>query len=217
VGDSTVLTSSIATGNQWYLNGTAISGSTGATYTAKTSGSYTVMNNAQLSTGVIVTANAIPTKPTISRDVNNNLVSSSNSGNQWYNDTNTVVVGGTQQLFKPLSAGYYSVKVSQNGCSSIFSDKYYYLVTALPILATSTEIKLYPNPANNYLILSHKLPGVTNLNIDIVDINGKKLLMKKALRSGDQIDISNLQSGVYYMKCTNGSLKQEYVLKFVKL
>jgi hypothetical protein len=216
-GDSTVLTSSIATGNQWYLNGTVISGSTGATYTAKTSGTYTVMNNAKLSAGVIVTANTVPAKPTISRDVNNNLVSSSSTGNQWYTDTNTVVSGGTQQLFKPLSAGYYSVKVTQNGCSSIFSDKYYYLVTAVPILATSSEIKLYPNPVNNYLILSHKLPGVTNLNIDIVDINGKKLIMKKGLRSGDQIDISNLQSGVYYLKCNNGSVKQEYVLKFVKL
>jgi hypothetical protein len=37
-----VLSSSAATGNQWYLNGTSISGATGQTYTALASGAYTV-------------------------------------------------------------------------------------------------------------------------------------------------------------------------------
>lgn len=36
------LTSSAATGNQWYLNGTAISGATGQVYNATTNGTYTV-------------------------------------------------------------------------------------------------------------------------------------------------------------------------------
>ena len=38
-----VLTSSYATGNQWYLNGQPIAGATGQTYTAPTSGTYTVV------------------------------------------------------------------------------------------------------------------------------------------------------------------------------
>lgn len=38
-----VLTSSSATGNQWYLNGVIISGATGQTYTTTQSGSYTVI------------------------------------------------------------------------------------------------------------------------------------------------------------------------------
>lgn len=38
-----VLTSSSATGNQWYLNGTAISGAVNQTYTTTQSGSYTVI------------------------------------------------------------------------------------------------------------------------------------------------------------------------------
>ena len=39
------LTSSVAAGNQWYLNGTAIAGATGQTYVPTTSGSYTVVTN----------------------------------------------------------------------------------------------------------------------------------------------------------------------------
>jgi hypothetical protein len=38
-----VLTSSSATGNQWYLNGNAISGATSQTYTCTSSGNYTVV------------------------------------------------------------------------------------------------------------------------------------------------------------------------------
>lgn len=38
-----VLTSSASAGNQWYLNGTAINGATGHTYTATQSGTYTVV------------------------------------------------------------------------------------------------------------------------------------------------------------------------------
>jgi len=42
-----VLSSNLATGNQWYLNGSAIAGATGQEYTAVASGKYT----AQISTG----------------------------------------------------------------------------------------------------------------------------------------------------------------------
>ncbi|TAG14674.1 MAG: T9SS C-terminal target domain-containing protein, partial [Sphingobacteriia bacterium] len=41
-GDSTILSSSAATGNQWLLNGSNILGATGQTLVAKTTGSYTV-------------------------------------------------------------------------------------------------------------------------------------------------------------------------------
>jgi len=40
---SVLLTSSSATGNQWYLNGTPIGGATGSTYQASASGQYTVV------------------------------------------------------------------------------------------------------------------------------------------------------------------------------
>ena len=56
-----VLTSSATTGNQWFLNGTAIPGATGATYTATANGSYTV----------VVTANGCDSAPSTAVNVIN--------------------------------------------------------------------------------------------------------------------------------------------------
>jgi gliding motility-associated-like protein len=62
------LTSSSATGNQWYKDGLAISGATNQTYSATASGAYTVIVTASgcssaASAGTTVTVNAIPATP----------------------------------------------------------------------------------------------------------------------------------------------------------
>jgi hypothetical protein len=63
-GLGVVLSSTSTSGNQWYNNGVAISGATGATYTATTSGDYTVKTTqtsftAAASNSITVTVNAV--------------------------------------------------------------------------------------------------------------------------------------------------------------
>jgi hypothetical protein len=62
-----VLTSSSATGNQWYLNGVLIPGATGQSYTATANGNYTVVVT---SNGCASSASAASTVSTISVDEN---------------------------------------------------------------------------------------------------------------------------------------------------
>ncbi|MGN7990670.1 beta strand repeat-containing protein, partial [Pedobacter sp. 22226] len=64
-GGSVVLTSSAASGNQWYLGGIAINGATNKTYTANAAGIYTVTTNngsctSAASAGTTVTVNPLP-------------------------------------------------------------------------------------------------------------------------------------------------------------
>jgi Carboxypeptidase regulatory-like domain len=64
-GGSVLLTSSSATGNQWYLNGSPIGGATNQTYSAAVSGGYTVRVTASgcastSSTATVVTVNPRP-------------------------------------------------------------------------------------------------------------------------------------------------------------
>jgi hypothetical protein len=62
-----VLTSSSATGNQWYLNGVLIPGATSQTYTATTNGNYTVVVT---SNGCASSASAVSTVSTVTVDEN---------------------------------------------------------------------------------------------------------------------------------------------------
>ncbi len=71
-GGNVVLTSSAASGNQWYKDGAAIGGATNQTYSASQSGSYTVKVTAagcssasSASNAIIITVSSIPATPSI--------------------------------------------------------------------------------------------------------------------------------------------------------
>jgi hypothetical protein len=129
-GGSVTLTSSSASGNQWYLSGNAINGATGNTYNATASGNYTVVVTANgcssaASAATAVTVNPSPATPNIFANGPTSfctgssvtLTSSSASGNQWL--LNGAPIGGaTNQTYVASTAGDYSVTVTASGCSS---------------------------------------------------------------------------------------------------
>ena len=125
-GGNTVLTSSTASGNQWFLNGNPVSGATGQTLTVSAAGSYTVQVTengcAALSSPASVTQTivAVPTisgNPTFCTASNTVLTSSALTGNQWLLNGNPVA-GATNRTLTVTAAGSYSVTVAENGCSA---------------------------------------------------------------------------------------------------
>src|SRR5205085_11266962 len=69
-GGNVGLTSSSASGNQWFLNGNPIGGATNQTFNATAAGSYTLTTTAigctsAQSAATVVTVNPIPATPTI--------------------------------------------------------------------------------------------------------------------------------------------------------
>jgi IPT/TIG domain-containing protein/dockerin type I repeat protein/Ig-like domain-containing protein/PKD domain-containing protein len=130
-GGSVTLTSSSASGNQWFLNGNSIGGATNQTYLANASGSYTVKVTdgnsctSAASSAVVVTVNPIPATPTITpggpttfcTGGSVTLTSSSASGNQWYLNGNPIG-GATSQTYPANAAGSYTVTVTASGCTS---------------------------------------------------------------------------------------------------
>jgi len=147
-GGSVTLTSSSATGNQWYLNGNPIGGATNQSYVATASGDYTVRVTSLGCTGAAssittVTVNPIPATPTITpggpttfcTGGSVTLTSSSASGNQWYLNGNPIG-GATNQTYVAAASGNYTVVVTTTGCSSAPSAAT--TVTVNPIPATPT-------------------------------------------------------------------------------
>ena len=154
-GGSVVLTSSSATGNQWYKDGVAISGATSQTYTAATTGAYTVVItsaegcSSAASAGTTVVVNPIPTTPTIGAGGPTTfcaggsvvLTSSSATGNQWYKD-GSAISGATNQTYSANASGAYTVIVTASGCSSAASAGTTVVVNAIPSAAAAITGKL---------------------------------------------------------------------------
>src|SRR5258706_15568919 len=130
-GGSVTLTSSNATGNQWYLNGNPIGGASDQTYPANASGDYTVVvtdGNNCLSTpsaATLVTVNPIPATPTITpgspttffEGGSATLTPSGASGNQWFLNGNPIG-GPTNQQYLANAAGDYTLTLATTGCTS---------------------------------------------------------------------------------------------------
>src|SRR5204862_520806 len=116
-GGSVILTSSSATGNQWFLNGSEIDGAEGQTYVATAAGNYTdTVTESGCTTAasspIAVTVNPIPPAPVITPGGSTTfcdggsvtLTSNSGSGNQWYLDGNPIA-GATNQTYSANASG----------------------------------------------------------------------------------------------------------------
>jgi hypothetical protein len=148
-GGSVTLSSSSATGNQWYLNGNPIGGETNQTYIATGAGSYTTVVttsgcSSAPSAATIVTVNPTPATPTITPDGPTtfcasgsvSLTSSSGTGNQWFLNGNPIG-GATNQIYSATASGDYTVVVTDgNSCVSAPSSAT--TVTVNPTPATPT-------------------------------------------------------------------------------
>ncbi len=130
-----------------------------------------------------VTTKDIPAKPTISRDANGNLVSTATAGNQWYKD-GTLLTGITGTTYKPDAAAHYTVKSTVNGCTSAASEQYYYVLTALSNLSTSTFVRIYPNPASAFVQIEFDPARLGLIQLEILDFSGKIIAERKTLRPG---------------------------------
>jgi len=130
-GGSVTLTSSSATGNQWYDGVTLLPGQTNQTYIATTSGNYNVVVTnlcpSAPSASTAVTVNPLPPTPTISGTLsfctgsNTTLTSDSATGNQWFLGGN-LIGGATGQNYIATAGGSYTVQVTDgNGCLSAMS------------------------------------------------------------------------------------------------
>jgi hypothetical protein len=61
---------------------------------------------------------------------------------------------------------------------------------------------IYPNPSNGVFTIEHKF--FEPMAYQITDITGKKIALGELNDTQTQIDLSSAQSGVYFLKISNG-------------
>ena len=222
------LTVAAGTGNELKWYGSSVSGGT-ATNTAPKHSTTSIGNfdyyvsQSSTTSGceserskITLSVYGIPSAPEIKRDIENYLVSSYNTGNLWYRDG--VSIADTSLKFKPTIPGKYSVITAQNGCNSVQSNAYYYLITDIMNLSDFEFIKLVPNPFINKLNLDFAIKDIQKLNMDVFEIStGNKVASLTGLVSGGQLNLGYLSAGTYYIKISTVDNKMNYQFKMIKL
>ncbi|MFD0989482.1 LamG-like jellyroll fold domain-containing protein [Mariniflexile jejuense] len=137
---------------------------------------------------------------------------------------NTCIPSGTSGLIAqydfeeaPLSTTF--IDNSGNNLNGTYSNMEYFDWTfgttcgTLSVSKTRIEndIKLYPNPVNDNLYIEVK--ALTNVSVQVLDINGRQITEKKLVGSKNMLDTSKLQSGIYLIniKSDQGRITKKLV------
>jgi hypothetical protein len=135
-GETVTLTSTIATGNQWSLNGIPINGATGSTYIASTGGVYSVSNGNQ-SAQVTILVNSVPPIP---------VIISSNSENLLCNGASLTLSANSQDVLQ-WSNGVIapSITVSQQGSYTVTATNNCGSTTSAPVVVSTGSTPAQPS------------------------------------------------------------------------
>lgn len=173
----------ICQGESYDFNGQALT--TSDVYTAtltSTSGCDSIVT-------LTLTVNTLPV-PSIS--ANGNVLSTQSFDSyQWQLDANDIQ-GANAQTYTALENGNYTVWVSDdNGCEAVSSQ---ITVTGVGIKGISqAAIKVYPNPAEDVLVI--EMPAIDLTKLTITDMEGR-ILMEQYVSGKQTLDISSLPAGV---------------------
>lgn len=206
-GDSLVLTANASIGLQWYRNNSAIKLATSSRYVVRAGGSYKLVVSGgagcnATSDSVIAMVTSVA-KPTITL-VNDTLVSSSATGNQWF-ENGVAIPGATGQKYSPNDIDWYTVRVTSGACVSPMSDQYLYTAnTLLGKKAGSSGVLVYPNPASDAANL--QLTGFRGaVMVTITDVTGKLVYSQQKLTNSTyKLPLGNLAAGIYIVRVSDG-------------
>lgn len=115
-------------------------------------------------------------------------------------------------LITGVSAGTTTITVTSADGKKTATCKVSINLTDIPEISPLASIKLFPNPAQNKLIVSSLLEKEATLAI--YDLRGKLLITNSLINSEQTIDISELANGMYVAKITESDNVK--VIRFIK-
>ena len=145
----------------------------------------------------------LPQKPIITQN-GNSLVSSSNTGNRWYNLSSGIILSATSQTYTPTQTGDYYVIVIGNGCSSDTSNIIHFIYTGIDNSENNNSLIIYPNPVSNELTLE-MIGNKEKVTFEIFNSIGQSIY-KGNLIDKTTVQTSNFAPGVYVIKLNNGKV-----------
>ena len=119
---------------------------------------------------------------------------------QWVDCNNNfaVISGENNSIFSTQNSGDYAVEVTINDCSALSDCYNVYNNVNVDVFNTNYTIQLFPNPSKSDLTIS--LKGIEYVDIIIFDMHGKVMLQQSYLLDRDNINLSALAAGTYFVK-----------------
>jgi hypothetical protein len=90
--------------------------------------------------------------------------------------------------------------------------------TGIATVTDNGTIKVFPNPANDYIFIEGTLSSSANLQVNIINIFGQKMMNKSLYANGnfsEKINIGGLPNGVYFVEIRSGEMVRDS--KIVKI
>lgn len=97
----------------------------------------------------------------------------------------------------PTGAGYNSSEGLQH--------PYEIFVTEVSENLNSISINVFPNPASQSVIIDFKNPDFKNHSYQLTDVNGKIISENKITEAQSKINLSEINSGIYFIRISNSS------------
>ncbi|MEO8151018.1 MAG: T9SS type A sorting domain-containing protein [Bacteroidia bacterium] len=140
---------------------------------------------------------------------NDTLFSLPAFGYQWYEVTNGIIAGATNQYFIPQQAGsYYCIASDSIGCAGS-SGTIVITGTSPQPSPKEREFSVIPNPFGDKIIITFKNKNFKQLSITIKNVLGQNVYSRVCSPSGVrgssgvngsfEIDLSSLPQGIYFL------------------
>lgn len=132
---------------------------------------------------------------------------------QWYQD-GVIIPGATDYFYVATISGNYNVVATDENDCEVEAVIFDVIAGISSIHSNQEEIKLYPNPAQDYLGIKNLDPS-NNYVISVYNNIGMVVMQKEILKENEtSIDVSAYAEGVYWLELFDGSTISR--LKFVK-
>jgi hypothetical protein len=184
------------------LSGDSITVSPTVTTTYTVTGINT--NNCASSGTDVVTVIPSPGTPTFTQE-GDTLISSSVNDNQWYRNDTLLKDDTSQYLITHTPGEYYVVVTNEvNGCSTS-SDSMQIRTGIDQVSVIGNQVSIYPNPFNNNvgIKINTSAGDISDWNLQVIDMLGRTIYNKLSLNYDNEIDLSNLSNGVYFLTVIN--------------
>jgi hypothetical protein len=207
-GETTDLTASGATSYTWTPNiGNTASVTTPAlnsTTNYTVTGSDGTCENTAVAT---VTVKSKPSTPSITQNGGSDTIQSSTivvgATYEWYKEGNLVAT--TNNPYYVIdTTGIYTVKVISLGCSSLVSNNFNAIFTAIRVKSnTINNFELYPNPTDGRLVFQLDMKKPSQVSVELYTLEGRAMYSKeyKTTQSiREELDMQEYAKGVYLIK-----------------